>query len=73
MNQAKVPAHFQVYKDDAGEWRWRLRSAGNSKTIADSGEGYKARADCFAGLRLVAGVASTPYIFDIAAKEYVTK
>lgn len=30
---------FELYKDKAGEWRWRL-VAKNGKTIADSGEGY---------------------------------
>lgn len=31
-----------VYKDRAGEWRWR-RVAPNGRIIADSGEGYKNR------------------------------
>ena len=36
---------FQVYKDKAGEYRWRLLA--DSKTIvADSGEGYKTRKAC---------------------------
>jgi len=30
---------FQVYQDNAGEWRWRL-VAPNGNIIADSGEGY---------------------------------
>jgi len=30
---------FQVYEDNAGEWRWRL-VAPNGNIIADSGEGY---------------------------------
>ena len=43
---------FHVYKDDAGEWRWRLVS-GNSRLIAVSGEGYRHRADCLHGIELV--------------------
>ena len=31
---------FEVYKDVAGEHRWRLR-APNGKIVADSGESYK--------------------------------
>lgn len=31
--------HFQIYRDSAGEWRWRLRAA-NNEIIADSAEGY---------------------------------
>jgi uncharacterized protein YegP (UPF0339 family) len=34
--------HIEVYKDEAGEWRWRLR-AGNGETVADSAEGYATR------------------------------
>ncbi|MFC1719283.1 YegP family protein [Candidatus Poribacteria bacterium] len=36
---------FQVYKDRAGEYRWRLR-ANNNKIIADSGEGYVDKSEC---------------------------
>ena len=32
----------ELYKDVAGEWRWRLVAA-NGKIIADSGEGYRRR------------------------------
>ena len=43
---------FQVYKDSAGEWRWRL-VAGNDRIIAASGEGYRDRQDCLHGIELV--------------------
>jgi uncharacterized protein len=43
---------FQIIKDSAGEYRWRLR-ADNGEPIADSGEGYKAKADCQHGIALV--------------------
>lgn len=33
---------FDVYQDRKGEWRWRLL-AGNGRTVADSGEGYKTK------------------------------
>ncbi len=51
-------AKFQVYRDKAGEWRWRLR-ANNNEPIADSSEGYKAKADCRAGVELVKKLAPT--------------
>lgn len=35
---------FEIYKDQANEWRWRLR-AHNGKIIADSGEGYSSKAN----------------------------
>lgn len=43
---------FEVYKDNAGEWRWRFR-ASNGKIIADSSEGYKNQQDCLYGRDLV--------------------
>lgn len=39
--------HFEIYKDKAGEWRWRL-VADNAKVIADSGEGYVEKRDAVA-------------------------
>jgi uncharacterized protein YegP (UPF0339 family) len=31
--------HYEVYEDEAGEWRWR-KVAGNDLITADSAEGY---------------------------------
>jgi uncharacterized protein len=39
---AMTNSRFQIYRDKAGQWRWRLR-AGNHRIIADSGEGYSRR------------------------------
>ena len=50
---------YCTYKDGKGEWRWRLKSA-NGNTIADSGEGYKNKADCEAGIKLVKSSAAAP-------------
>lgn len=46
---------FELYKDKAEEWRWRLK-ADNGRIIADSGEGYKNKADCEHGIDLVKGL-----------------
>ena len=35
---------FEVYRDKAGEYRWRLLSS-NRQVVADSGEGYTRRED----------------------------
>lgn len=43
---------FQVYRDAAGEWRWRL-AAGNREIIATSGEGYRHKEDCLHAIELV--------------------
>lgn len=37
----------EVYADEAGEWRWRLR-AGNGEIVA-SGEGYTTKGDAVRG------------------------
>ncbi len=45
---------FQVYKDKAGEYRWRLR-ADNYEIIA-TGEGYVNKSDCLHCIDLVKAV-----------------
>ena len=44
---------FWRYRDAAGKWRWRLRSTGNYKIIADSGEGYDSLSNCDRAIALV--------------------
>ena len=51
-SDVKSDATFEVYKDHAGEYRWRLRTA-NKQVIATSGEGYKEKRDCLAGVESV--------------------
>lgn len=45
-------AAFEVYKDQAAEWRWRLVHA-NAAITADSGEGYRRKAGATNGLESV--------------------
>jgi len=45
-------ATFEVYRDRADEWRWRLVHD-NGNIIADSGEGYSTRQNAEKGLRSV--------------------
>lgn len=42
---------FQIYKDAAGEWRWRAK-AKNGEIMADSAEGYTRKADLKIALAL---------------------
>jgi uncharacterized protein YegP (UPF0339 family) len=46
------PAAFEVYRDNAGEYRWRLIHE-NGNIIADGGEGYSSRTKATQGLRSV--------------------
>jgi uncharacterized protein YegP (UPF0339 family) len=43
---------LELYKDAAGEWRWRV-VAGNGEIVADSSEGYHNRADALDMARLL--------------------
>lgn len=45
-------AKFELYKDTAGEYRWRFVSS-NGRIIAVASEGYKAKNDCVNGMEIV--------------------
>jgi len=45
-------ATFEVYEDDAGDYRWRLVHE-NGNVIADSGEGYASKQKAKQGLHSV--------------------
>jgi hypothetical protein len=47
-----MTATFELYEDNAGEWRWRLRHA-NGNIIADSGEGYTTKDNARNGIESV--------------------
>ncbi len=55
--KAEKTLTFEVYKDAKGEFRWRLKAT-NGELIANSGEGYKAKADCLHGIDLIKEGAS---------------
>jgi uncharacterized protein YegP (UPF0339 family) len=50
---------YYIYKDTAGQWRWRL-VAGNNRIIANSGESYWNKSDCLHAITLVKGSGSAP-------------
>ncbi len=54
---------FEVYKDKAGEFRFRLK-AGNGETIL-TGEGYKAKDGVLNGIESVRKNASDPARFEV--------
>ncbi len=59
-----MAAEFELYKDNAGEFRWRLQAA-NNEIIADSSEGYVNKADCEHGIELVRTLAPTVPLNDL--------
>lgn len=55
---------FEVYKDKAGEFRFRLK-AGNGEIIA-VGEGYKTHAAALSGIESVKKNAADAVVVDLA-------
>ncbi len=51
-SEAGSDATFELYEDNAGEYRWRLRHS-NGNIIADSGEGYASKQKAKQGLNSV--------------------
>jgi len=45
-------SQFELYRDAAGEWRWRL-VVPNGNIIADSGEGYASKQGAERGIESV--------------------
>jgi len=50
-------ARFELYRDNAGEFRWRF-VLNNGRIIATSSEGYHEKRDCQHGIDLVKREAS---------------
>ncbi len=46
-----MPAKFQVYKDEAGKYRFRLRAENNE--IIAAGEAYEQHASCLKGIKSI--------------------
>jgi uncharacterized protein YegP (UPF0339 family) len=61
-----MAAEFEVSKDKAGEYRWRLQ-AGNNEIVADSNEGYKAKSSCLHGIDVVKRIAASAPVNDLTA------
>jgi uncharacterized protein YegP (UPF0339 family) len=53
-----------MYKDKASEFRWRLKST-NQQIIADSGEGYKTKDSCKAGIDAVKKTVPTAKLVNL--------
>lgn len=60
-------AKFELYKDNAGEFRWRYL-ASNGKIIAVASEGYKAKGDCAHGIEIMKRDATAAKVVDITAE-----
>jgi amphi-Trp domain-containing protein len=64
-------ATFQLYEDNAGQYRWRLRHD-NGNIIADSGEGYASKQKAKQGLESVQENAAGAHVVDTSKDEVVS-
>jgi uncharacterized protein YegP (UPF0339 family) len=58
---------FQIYRDKADEFRWRLKAA-NGQIVATSGQGYTTKANCRHEIEQIKKNASQAEIDDSSAK-----
>ena len=69
MNEGRlfVPtAKFEIYKDAAGKFRWRLKSP-NGEIVA-TGEGYESKDGCKKGIESVKTHAPKAQILELTQK-----
>jgi len=57
-----MSANFYIYKDTAGEFRWRLRAPNNE--IIAVGEGYSTKQGCSNGINAVKKYAAVAGVTD---------
>jgi len=62
--QAGGKLKFEIYQDNAKEFRWRLKSA-NGSILATGGQGYKAKADCKNGVERIKQDAADKLKFEV--------
>jgi uncharacterized protein YegP (UPF0339 family) len=67
-DEEKSGATFQVYKDKAEKYRWRLVTA-NKNVIATSGQGYADKRGCMSGIESLKKNAPTAKIEEVAAPD----
>ena len=64
-----MTSQFQVYKDNAGEFRWRLL-AENGKIVASASEGYSAKVDCLNGIDIVRRMRGNTEVYQDHRQEW---
>ena len=73
VRAADEKPHFELYKDKAGEFRWRFKS-GDGSVLATGGQGYKAKADAKAGIERLQRAGTDDKlkfeVYDDAKKEH---
>lgn len=52
---------FLIYKDEAGQFRWRYQLS-IKKTLVESADSFKNRFDCVENIQLVQGCGKSPIV-----------
>jgi len=55
---------FEIYEDNAGEYRWRLRSD-NGEIVGDSGEGYASKSGARAAVGRIQAYAPDADVLEV--------
>jgi uncharacterized protein len=66
QDKSKGLLRFEVYQDASKDFRWRLIAADDkdAKVLATSGQGYKAKADCLHGVKIIQDGAADKLNFE---------
>lgn len=56
---------FELYKDVAGQWRWRLKAANGEVVATSGGDGYHNKGDCADSIGLVMTHARNAQLVDL--------
>jgi uncharacterized protein YegP (UPF0339 family) len=60
-----------LYADQTGKVRWRYRAAGNSRILADSGQGYRTDDDAIIGAARVTKRFPTPHFEQVERQPFL--
>lgn len=66
---AKRPGTIQIYKDNGGKFRFRVKSS-NKETVGHS-QGYTTKANCKAGIKAVINACKLAEVIDTTKEDYV--
>lgn len=66
LAQERSELKFELYKDAKAQFRWRLKAA-NGQMLATGGQGYRSKADCERGIKIVqrAGEPNAKTAFEV--------
>lgn len=56
-----MAAHWEIYKDDAGKYRWRLRGD-NHRLVASSGESFSSKMSAEIAVLVVQDAATSTIV-----------